>query len=216
MAKNQAYIYKFGARPVTVVSTWNEVLEAQKQRDGSKDGYKYRGFVTRAEAEAFADMCNKKLRYADFEDVKLTSEYQGFSDGSNNSATGDAGFGAIIVQEGEIKAEFSCRVKGNPTDWQIAGEAQGAIRLMDWCIEKGAKSMDLVFDYLGVGASCLGIDKATDPELVALKAKYDEATKKGLDVHFVWVGSHATGLKNEIQNYNDRVDVLAKQAVGLA
>ena len=90
----------------------------------------------------------------------------------------------------------------------VAGEIEGAMAAMNFCVEQGIKSLLLHYDYEGVEKWCTGAWKCNKKGTIAYKAYYD-SIKQDLQVVFHHVKGHS-GVEG-----NERVDKLAKAALGL-
>ena len=100
-----------------------------------------------------------------------------------------------LPHKGDSKAY--CAIVDNRN---ITGECHSAILAMEFCRIHGAKKMTLVYDYDGVGKTCIGEwnPKANTP-LGQLKAYYKTITKnKDLEVNFVRTPSHLVEGANEL------------------
>ncbi len=100
-----------------------------------------------------------------------------------------------LPQKGDSKAY--CAVVDNRN---ITGECHSAIMAMEYCRVHGAGEMTLVYDYDGVGKTCIGTwNPKKDSVLGQLKSYYNKITKSGeLKVNFVRTPSHLVEGANEL------------------
>lgn len=131
-----------------------------------------------------------------------------YVDGSYNVRTEQFGYG-IVLFTGEKTIELS-KAFSNPELAEmrnVAGEIMGAAQAMKSAYEMGADSIVIYHDYEGVAKWCTGEWKAKKKWTKKYKAFFDEISND-IDISFKKVEAHSG---NE---YNDRADRLAKDAVG--
>lgn len=185
-----------------IFTSWDE---CKNFLDGKK-GYKYKGFATRAEAEAFLSGENyyeKSVR----EDLKR-GYVVAYTDGSYEESVNAYSYGAVIFTPDGRKEELSG--KGNKPEFlssrNVAGEAEGALAAIKWTLVNGYGRLKLYHDYSGLGAWARGEWGAKSPISSYYKKQFDRYVK-AVRVEFVQVKGHAN---NE---YNEEVDHLAKAAL---
>lgn len=133
-----------------------------------------------------------------------------YVDGSYNPDLGICGYGAVIFDESkEIILQNNFDDSESAGMRNISGEIAGALAVMEYCIEHGIKSVDIYYDYLGIEKWCTGEWRTNKPLTRAYKEKYDLLSLQ-LHVIFHKVKSHSG------DKYNDWVDKLAKDSVGLS
>lgn len=133
-----------------------------------------------------------------------------YVDGSYNIATKEYSYGAIFIYQGE---EYEFSEKGEDASLSdmrnVAGEILGARKMMELSVEKGIAELDLYYDYEGIEKWCNGAWQAKKPGTMQYRDAYNSMKTK-LKVNFHKVAAH-TGVE-----LNERVDILAKKALGMA
>ncbi len=223
MAKKY-YAVKKGLAP-GVYLTW---AECKKNVDGFS-GAVYKSFGTREEAETFvtggAD--HKELPGAEREpgellslqgagSINLSGEYEeeqtgaiAYVDGSYNVSTREYSYGAVIFYDG--KEEHFSKKFQDPERAKmrnVAGEIEGSMCAMRYCLEREIPSIDIYYDYEGIERWCTGDWKANKEGTIAYRDFYRKASEK-VRIRFRKVKGHSG------DTYNDLADLLAKQAVGI-
>lgn len=131
-----------------------------------------------------------------------------YVDGSYNHASKSYGSGGVIILDDEVIEEFS--IGGNDPEYasmrNVAGEIEGAIYVMKYCIENGYKNINIHYDYNGIEKWCTGEWKTNKVKTKAFKSFFD-GIKTSLNVEFTKVQAHSGDY------YNDIADSLAKKAV---
>lgn len=90
----------------------------------------------------------------------------------------------------------------------VAGEIKGAEKAMQFCYEKGVKSLTIYHDYEGIAKWCIGEWQARKTGTKAYKAFYNLVSEK-VQIQFIKVKGHSG------DKYNDLADQLAKEALGI-
>lgn len=190
-------------RKTGVFLTW---AECQKQVNGFS-GPEYKSFPTREAAEAYVYGATVKM---DTPVIDETERAVAYVDGSYNVVTKEYSYGAILIYLGK---EYEFSNKGEDQSLadmrNVAGEILGAEKMMQQCIENGIKVLDLYYDYEGIEKWCTGAWQAKKPGTQAYRDAYQKMSKN-LIVNFHKVAAH-TGVE-----LNERVDQLAKRALGMA
>lgn len=116
-----------------IFTSWDE---CKNFLDGRK-GYKYKGFATRAEAEAFLSGENYYEKSL-LEDLKR-GYVVAYTDGSYEESVNAYSYGAVIFTPDGKKEELSG--KGNDPGFlssrNVAGEAEGALAAIKWTLVNG-------------------------------------------------------------------------------
>lgn len=188
------YAVKNG-RKVGIFTDWES---CRMQVDGFS-GAEYKSFLKESDAKA----------YLNGESMPLNAETVAYVDGSFNVNTGEYSFGAVIFAEGETvehSEKFSDIEMAQMRN--VAGEIKGAEFVMRYCVERGIKSVKIVYDYMGIEAWATGKWKTNKTGTTAYKAYYDSIKDK-LFVEFEKVKGHSG------DKFNDRADALAKSALGI-
>ncbi len=180
-----------------VFLTWEE---CKCQVDGFS-GAEYKSFKTKAEAEEY---CN-----GDIQTVVPVCQAECYTDGSFDLSTKRYSYGVLIFHQGkEYEMSQAFDDEEMATMRNVAGEIEGAMAAMRFCVEHGISSLLLHYDYEGVEKWCTGAWKCNKKGTIAYKAYYD-SIKEELEVVFHHVKGHS-GVEG-----NERVDQLAKAALGL-
>lgn len=174
--------------------------ECKKQVDGFS-GAEYKSFKTKEEAKNYCEGGRMP--------VVEQCEAECYTDGSFDLATKRYSYGALILVDGkeyELSKAFDDEEMAAMRN--VAGEIEGAMAAMNFCVEHGIKSLLLHYDYEGVEKWCTGAWKCNKKGTIAYKAYYD-SIKADLQVVFHHVKGHS-GVEG-----NERVDKLAKTALGI-
>lgn len=132
-----------------------------------------------------------------------------YVDGSFNVATDVYGYGVILLTH-QGPYEF----QGNGTDAELAsmrnvsGEIYGSMRAVTEALRLGFSAITIYYDYMGIECWANGSWKTNKQGTANYKAFMQQHSRL-IDIRFQKVRAH-TGVY-----YNEAVDRLAKQAVGL-
>ncbi len=206
MAKKY-YAVKKGVVP-GIYMTW---ADCQKNINGYS-GAIYKSFPTVQEADAFLSglsMVSEKDNSQNGTISDSKSEAVAYVDGSYNIVTKEYSYGAVIFHDG--KEEHFSKKFSNPemaTMRNVAGEIEGSMCAMQYCVDHGIKSIDIYYDYEGIANWCIGAWKTNKEGTQKYKMFYDEIKTK-VKVNFIKVKGHSG------DKYNDLADSLAKAAVGI-
>lgn len=194
------YAVKNG-RHIGIFNTWEE---CRREVTGFS-GAEFKSFTSRTEAAKYI------AGYPHTESVtaKKSESACAYVDGSYNIHTKEFSYGAVIFHNGD---ELTLSEKFSDPDMaqmrNVAGEIQGAMRAMRFCVENGVRVLDIYYDYEGIEKWCTGAWKANKAGTIAYKKYYDEI-KQSLSVTFHKVKGHSG------DKYNDMADRLAKDALGI-
>ena len=127
--------------------------------------------------------------------------YQAYVDGS--FIDGNVGYGAVILENGNIAAEISGSVDEPDAVGarQVGGEIRGVIEVLEWCKQKNIKKIAIFYDFQNIEKWATGEYRTNTPMTRAYKEYIDNC---GVDISWFKVQSH-TGVA-----LNDRADALAK------
>ena len=192
------YAVKKGRKPGIYMS-W----DACKAQVMGFPNARYKGFKTKAEAEAFLNPDANELMQID-EDTLVA-----YVDGSYRSDTGEFSYGMVILKDGE--EHCFCRKMTDKELAQmhnVAGEIKGSEAAMQYALDNGIPEITIYHDYEGIAKWCTGAWKANKTGTQSYQAFYQEVIKK-VQVHFVKVKGHSN------DKYNDMADHLAKSALGI-
>lgn len=189
-------------RQTGVFRSW---AECQAQINGFS-GAEYKSFPTSQEAMDYVLGGRKQQPETAYSDQEKAVAYV---DGSYNVHTKEYSFGAVLLYMGK---EYEYSQKGTDKSLadmrNVAGEILGAEKMMELCVKKGIKELDLYYDYEGIEKWCTGAWQAKKPGTMAYRDAY-QSMKPKLNVNFHKVAAH-TGVE-----LNERVDQLAKKALGM-
>lgn len=149
------------------------------------------------------DVAETKLECDD--DIKAYA----YVDGSYNINTRTYGYGVVIVHNGK-EYEFS----GSDNDPEMAtmrnvsGEILGATRAITEAKALGVKELDIYYDYQGIAAWPDEVWKRNKKYTIQYH-DFVVNERKNMKINFVKVKAHS-GVK-----YNEKVDKIAKKAVGI-
>ncbi len=195
MAAKKFYAVKKGLTP-GIYTSWPE---CQAQISGYS-GAIYKGFATMEEAKEF--MGGEKT-------VQTDTEAVAYVDGSYDVTTGSFSYGMVMFYDGK-EEHFSKKFESNDlaSMRNVAGEIEGARAAMQYCLDKGIKSVTIYHDYIGIAAWCTGEWKAKQEGTMDYALFY-RAASLHVDIHFKKVKGHSG------DTYNELADKLAKEALGI-
>ena len=221
MAKKKFYAVRQG-RKTGMFLTWDE---CKKQVMGYP-GAIYKSFGTEAEAKEYlgigSDDKNEKNAGENKSAVK-NPETSGdiraetanldaveiYVDGSYHVGTKEFSYGMVVLIDGK-EEKFSQKM----TDPQlaqmrnVAGEIKGSEAAMQYALDHKIPSIIIYHDYQGIASWCNGDWKANKPGTIAYRDFYQKAKEK-VHIEFRKVKGHSN------DKYNDMVDELAKEALGI-
>ncbi|MCR5787075.1 MAG: ribonuclease H family protein [Acholeplasmatales bacterium] len=165
------------------------------------EGAIYKSFSTKEEAEAY--LTGGQIKEENY------NRPTAYVDGSFNINTNEYSFGAILFVNGQ-KLIFKKKFEADKysTFRNVAGEVRGASFIINYALKQGIKELDLFYDYQGIESWFTQEWKANN-ELTINYQKFANDVKDKIKVSFKKVKSH-TGVK-----YNEEVDSLAKEALGI-
>ena len=201
MAKKY-YAVKAG-RKTGVFESWDECKSAVSGFSGAA----YKSFTNREDAIDFVNGSAKSQKAQNREEKQ--SEAFAYVDGSYDDTTKSYSYG-MVMMHGEDELHFFEKFeKDDMSDMRnVAGEIEGSMAAMKYCIENGIKSISIFYDYEGIQKWCNGDWKAKKEGTKRYVEFYKDASKF-VDVDFIKVKGHSG------DKYNDLADELAKKALGL-
>lgn len=187
-------------RQVGIFSTWDE---CKKQVIGFS-GAEYKSFTSLEDAKAFMGG-----EVAATDDIPSEDCAIAYVDGSFNVKTGEYACGVIIFHNGE-EHTFSKKFSDpeNAVMRNVAGEIEGAMLAMQFCVDNNIEEIRIFYDYAGIEKWCNGDWKTNKVGTIAYKNFYDTVSQS-VKVNFVKVKGHSG------DKYNDVADRLAKDALGI-
>lgn len=177
-----------------IFTSWDECKEYVSGFKGAV----YKSFSSFDDAKNFLN--NKE--------EELTDNFA-YVDGSYNPKTTEYSFGAILYYNGKM---YQFKRKFGPDEYSssrnVSGEIRGAAFIIQYAIKLGIKELDLYYDYRGIEEFYTGAYKASK-DLSLLYQDFANKAKKQIKINFHKVKSHTNN------KYNDLVDSLAKEALGI-
>lgn len=211
MAKKKFYAVKQG-RKTGMFLTWDD---CKKQVMGYP-GAIYKSFGTEAEAKEYLGISAADERESSHPEGSIqeeNSDSEGaveiYVDGSYHAATKQFSYGMVVLIEGR-EEKFSQKMT-DPELAQmrnVAGEIKGSEAAMQYALDHKIPSIIIYHDYQGIASWCNGDWKANKPGTIAYRDFYREASRK-IKIQFRKVKGHSN------DKYNDMVDQLAKEALGI-
>ena len=200
MAKKY-YAVRVG-RKTGVFTTWDECKSAVSGFSGAA----YKSFTNKDDA---IDFVNGSVKKADDEEDEKQSEAFAYVDGSYDDTTKSYSYGMVMMHGEEELHFFKKFEKDDMSDMRnVAGEIEGSMAAMKYCMDHNIKSISIFYDYEGIEKWCNGDWKAKK-EGTKRYVKFYEDASKHVDVDFIKVKGHSG------DKYNDLADELAKRALGL-
>ena len=149
MAKKY-YAVKKG-RKTGVFETWDEC----KQSVSGFSGAAYKSFTTREEASAFVNGTKSNNDKEETDEDDKQSEAFAYVDGSYDDTTKSYSYGMVMMNKDE-ELYFSKKFdKDDMSDMRnVAGEIQGSMAAMQYCLDHDIKSISIFYDYEGIEKWC--------------------------------------------------------------
>lgn len=132
-----------------------------------------------------------------------------YVDGSYHAATKEFSYGMVVLIDGR-EEKFSQKMS-DPELAQmrnVAGEIKGSEAAMQYALDHKIPSIIIYHDYQGIASWCNGDWKANKAGTIAYRDFYQKAKQK-INIEFRKVKGHSN------DKYNDMVDKLAKEALGI-
>lgn len=192
------YAVKRGRTP-GIYRTW----DACKAQVSGFPNARYKGFQTKAEAEAF--LCPDENEQMEVDEETLIA----YVDGSYDHSQKKFSYGMVLMNRGVEK--YFAKEYQDPdlaSMRNVAGEIKGSEAAMTYAIEHGFRKIAIHYDYEGIEKWCTGEWAAKKEGTKAYRTFYEMA-KKSLKIKFVKVKGHSS------DRYNDMADMLAKTALGI-
>ena len=214
MAKKKFYAVKQG-RKTGMFLTWDD---CKKQVMGYP-GAIYKSFGTEAEAKEYlgisgtvaGNFSEGNMSASDgMQSVNPASDaVEIYVDGSYHTATKEFSYGMVVLIDGR-EEKFSQKMT-DPELAQmrnVAGEIKGSEAAMQYALDHEIPAIIIYHDYQGIASWCNGDWKANKAGTIAYRDFYQKAKQK-VHIEFRKVKGHSN------DKYNDMVDELAKEALGI-
>ena len=140
----------------------------------------------------------------------ISSDCIAYVDGSFEKDSEVYGYGVVFIEKnGNIEEYFdSGREESYQSMRNVSGEILGALKAASLAEEKGYTSISIFHDYQGIASWAKGEWKCNKEKTIEYREKMLEFQKK-LKISFHKVQAHSG------DHFNERADILAKQAVGI-
>ena len=214
MAKKKFYAVKQG-RKTGMFLTWDD---CKKQVMGYP-GAIYKSFGTEAEAKEYLGISGTAAGNFSEGNMSASDGMQSvnpasdaveiYVDGSYHAATKEFSYGMVVLIDGR-EEKFSQKMT-DPELAQmrnVAGEIKGSEAAMQYALDHEIPSIIIYHDYQGIASWCNGDWKANKAGTIAYRDFYQK-TKQKVNIEFRKVKGHSN------DKYNDMVDELAKEALGI-
>lgn len=134
-----------------------------------------------------------------------------YVDGSFEKDSGVYGYGVVFIEKNGNIEEYidSGREESYQSMRNVSGEILGALKATSLAVEKGYSSIAIFHDYQGIASWAKGEWKCNKEKTIEYREKMLEFQKK-LKISFHKVQAHSGDY------FNERADILAKQAVGIS
>ena len=198
--KNNFYVVKVG-RNAGIYTSWED---CQTQISGYS-GAVHKGFKTKEEAERYF---NSDLAESSSGKEQADIDAAFYIDGSYDQEANVYGYGVVVVRSDKIIQEFLGANNNYDVSRlrNVAGEMLGAMAAVTYAERQGYKSIVLCYDYSGVEMWAIKAWRASNPYTLAYANFMEKAAKK-FNISFKKIAAHKS------DKYNERADMLAKQAV---
>lgn len=158
-------------------------------------------FMSQEKAEVYA---------ADVLDKYHKSYPVAFVDGSYHAQTKEYSFGCVLLYQGKQYLYQNKFPEDELSSMRnVAGEIKGAGFIIQFCINRGFKELDIYYDYEGIEKWYHEKWKA-NLEGTKRYVEFARQAKKQIQVNFIKIKSHSNN------HYNDLADHLAKEALGIS
>ena len=177
-----------------IVDTWAECLKYVKGVKGAK----YKSFENVSSAKQYLNEGSKLLKKGEGNYPEDCLHI--YVDGSYNNNTERYSYGVVAVRNNVVEyidSNSSGNSSKNNTR-QIAGELEGAVKGVEYALNKGDKKVVIFHDYEGVSHHATGLWERREQSSVEYYNKMKELSSRGIEVIFAKVDSHTGDLFNEL------------------
>ncbi|NMM65049.1 reverse transcriptase-like protein [Clostridium sp. P21] len=177
-----------------IVNTWSECLKYVKGVKGAK----YKSFEDINSANKYLSEGSKLLKK---EDLNYPEDcLHIYVDGSYNSSTEMYSYGVVAVRNNIVEYIDSKASKDSSKRniRQIAGELEGAIKGVEYALDKGDRKVVIFHDYEGICHHATGFWERREQSSAEYYEKMNKLMNKGIQVIFVKVDSHTGDFFNEL------------------
>lgn len=214
MAKKYYAVAKGKSNVPVILETWSE---CQKEVIGCK-GAIYKSFLTKNDAIEFIQLHMNHSSIDTIDNTLGESKKQTtnkvkhgvhiYVDGSFMVHKDNYSYGLVVVENDKIIHEE----KGIGYDKDaialrnVSGEVEGAMKAVEYALDNNIKEIVICFDYQGIESWALGIWKRNN-RITQNYNKFMQEKMKKVKVKFKKIKGHSG------DKYNDRADILAKEAL---
>lgn len=198
------YAVKVGAK-TGIFRTWEEC----KSSVNGYSGAVYKSFQTKEEALAYMGNGQESAGTKSEGSLEGQARVKIYVDGSYHKATKEFSYGMVVLRGAE-EEKYSCKFRDEAlaSMRNVAGEIKGAQAAMQYALDHKIQAITIYYDYEGIARWPLGEWKANKEGTIAYREFYIMASKQ-VDIRFEKVAGHSG------DKYNDMVDELAKEALGI-
>jgi ribonuclease HI len=207
--KKKYYAVRSG-RETGIFLTWEECRSATEGYSGAE----YKAFSAKADAKKYLngsdDASKKEDPTADPMFFAKEGELTAFVDGSFDAQSGMYGFGCVMIApDGTVTEKNGSGIKEEARSARnVAGELLATMTATAFAMKNGYKKLKIYHDYTGIAKWYNGEWK-TESFAAREYSAFMNKTRPYVEIDFVKVEAH-TGVF-----FNERADMLAKEALGL-
>ena len=193
-----------------IFPSWEECSNAVTGYPGAE----FMGFATKKEAEYYLE--TGQVKYSDEKavDDPLFFAEEGtvvaFVDGSYDVKTGSYGFGCVLIApDGSVTEKNGSGNKEEASvSRNVSGELLATMTAAAFAVKNGYGKLKVYHDYTGIAKWYTGQWKA-DSFAAREYVEFMNRTRPHIEIEFIKVEAH-TGVF-----FNERADILAKEALGI-
>lgn len=212
----EAYI-RAGKNPIgsasTLTPTASDLTTTSSLSDTSSSASKAKALSSKEGKEKKDSLPQQDGSMAAIEELfkRINTDCIAYVDGSYEKDSGVYGYGVVFIEkDGSIEEYFN---SGKEESYQsmrnVSGEILGALKAAALAMEKDYSSLAIFHDYQGVASWAIGDWKCNKEKTIEYREKMLEYQRR-LKISFYKVLAHSGDY------FNERADILAKQAVGIS
>ena len=212
----EAYI-RAGKNPIgsasTLTPTASDLTTTSSLSDTSSSASKAKALSSKEGKEKKDSLPQQDGSMAAIEELfkRINTDCIAYVDGSYEKDSGVYGYGVVFIEkDGSIEEYFN---SGKEESYQsmrnVSGEILGALKAAALAMEKDYSSLAIFHDYQGVASWAIGDWKCNKEKTIEYREKMLEYQRR-LKISFYKVLAHRGDY------FNERADILAKQAVGIS
>ena len=210
MAAKKVYAVRKGHN-VGVFDTWEECKASVEGFSGAE----YKGFPTRAEAEAYCyGVAVSTPQPYKHSEAMAQDQLIAYVDGSYEHSLLKYAFGCIfLMPDGQVYVENGSG--NNPESAKlrnVTGEMLGSMFAVRWAIKNGFRQIELRYDYEGVEKWVTGAWKSKT-ELTQKYAQSMQMWSTQIDIKFTKVAAHSNVFFNELADQQAKLALVEKEGI---